>query len=119
MNDFNKLIELLDEYGYLITEDICLVEDKEYRMVTIDGNNIRAAFCEEGYGGYKSLDGRVAIENAGAFNKWSQAPVSLPIPTTDEQREIIMGQLEYWGTAGGFELSNGYAEPITSYDELM
>lgn len=118
MNDFDKLIEVLDGYGYLIMEDTCITNGKEYRMVTIDGDNIRAAFCEKGYGGYKSLDGRIAIDNSEAFNKWSQAPVSLPIPSTDDEREIVLEQLEYWGTDDGFELSNDYCDVIKNYDEL-
>jgi hypothetical protein len=89
-------------------------------MVTIDSDGIRAAFCEKGYGGYAKLDGKIAIENEVCFDKWSKAPVSLPIPTNDEERETVLEQLEYWATDEAYEISNAYDyDVITEYSQLM
>jgi len=57
---------------------------------------------------YWYLDGKIAVENTAAFDKWSRTPFYVWLPKNDDEAERIMKAIKFIGTPEGFKKSNQF-----------
>lgn len=57
---------------------------------------------------YWTLDGKIAVENAACFDKWSRVPFFVWLPETDDEAERIIKAIKFIGTPKGYKKSNEF-----------
>jgi hypothetical protein len=83
MLDFDGVVGYLKTNGYTQQPLIESELDKPgCRVAMFNGHKVRIAVGESGAQTYSSIIGRVAMDNAKAFDKWSswKVPVSIKLP---------------------------------------
>ena len=100
--EFYGLAEFFKSQGYVVTVE----ELDNYASVTVTNEGIRGAFCTPNTESYRILDGRFAADNIFAFNKWSQCPLCVAIPT---DLEVLKENLKFLSSSEGYEHSNSFA----------
>jgi hypothetical protein len=101
--NYDYVIQQLKKDGFKIkthtaNPNTCVLESIKHGVVIAVG--------EQGQW-YRSIDNRVAVDNAEAFNKWSQVPVSLRLPV-DYKR--LKAAIEKAGSQEGYEISNDFGQ---------
>lgn len=108
---FERMKRVLEKEGYKLKH---LVEDGAegymYRPKNKD-NKYDVVF----YFGYPSgkewywyLDGKIAVDNNGCFDKWSRCPFYVWLPETDEEAERILKAIKFLKTSEGMKKSNSW-----------
>lgn len=113
MDDFDRLVRFLRKNRYWVKVKR---EDSEegdtyqyhYRFADVRGKGIRAGFCYPPGNTSEYLDGRVAADNGKCFNKWSQCPLVVRVPTTDFERDKLLKYFAYLATPEGHDWSNKF-----------
>ena len=89
-----------------ITEEA--TKNQIYRFARISGKDIKGGFCEPNGESYWYLDGRVAADHSGCFNKWSQCPLVVELPTTEKEARELVKHLNWLGTREAYEWSTKF-----------
>lgn len=108
MSDFDRLAEFLrsKQYQVAVTNQVAHGTRFEYRRAVVTGNDVYAIFCEPNFGDeHQFLEGRIAGDNVDCYNKISQCPFVMKLPTNEHECEIILNSLRYLGTKDGLEWS--------------
>jgi len=108
---FKKLVHILRGDGYTVKTRFCPPwSDKKlpgYWFANVTGKSIRGGFCEPSGGeSYWYLDGRVAFDHEGCFDKWSKCPYSLELPNIGQEFMHVLERMAYLRTKEGFDRSN-------------
>lgn len=90
---FDLTTYILKKAGYKVK-----MGNDKYRSAFFKGNNIEGGYCEHNGESYATLDGRVAADHTECFNKWSQCPLVVELPTNLEEGKLLIGYLEWLGT---------------------
>lgn len=111
MSDFQNLVDFLLSNGFEV-EDVS-DEPRSYsykwRFARVKGKGIQGGFAEQNEEeSYLYINGRFAADNAQCFNKWSQCPLIVKIPTTNKEREELLGYLDFLGHPDGLEWSDSF-----------
>ena len=99
--EFEQLRKALEVAGFSVAHN----EHENYAELLISGNNIKAAACTPNNETYTSLNGRLSADHKDCFNKWSQCPLVVEIPT---DLNILIEHLKFLGSKEGFQLSNSF-----------
>jgi len=106
----NKLVDKFKSAGYnLLESDTYPSGFVTYHM---NGHKTRFGFGLPGFEDWPTLDGRIAMEYAEKFNKYSQCPVYIPLPETEEEFTYV---LELLKDSKNFTYTNLYDNPPTDY----
>ncbi len=97
---YDNLVRALQENDYEILDD-------GFEVSRFSKNLTIGAFAPPHAEG-SIFQNKVLAEHVDAFNKWSQAPVVLTIPCTQEEMDRLLGLLEWVGTDEGFTVSNSF-----------
>lgn len=85
------LVEKLKKAGYTLLE-ICLYK-KERPIFNFKGHGVEFGFSLPGYDESPYLDGKMAVDRIGYFDKYSKCPVFIPLPSTEEEFQYAVGIL--------------------------
>ena len=100
--EFEQLKNWFDAHGYKTTVE----ELDNYASVVVTSDEIRGAFCTPNDGeSYAILQGRFAADNEKCFNKWSQCPLCVTIPTDFATLEK---HLKFLASEEGFQHSTSF-----------
>jgi hypothetical protein len=111
LEDFNHMLSVLRDHGYLFETTIrntkCNSKNTYYKEAYSKKNSVLRIMSmtptpESHYSGY------ILADNALCFNKWSQAPVVLPIPSNDDDMGYLIECLEWLKTEEGYNVSNSF-----------
>lgn len=63
----------------------------------------------------------IYADNKKSYNKFSQCPLVLPLPTSDEQQDYLYKKLKWLSTKNGYNASNtfDYDKWIQEYPDRM
>jgi hypothetical protein len=99
--DFLALRNWFEKNGY----DVTSKEEEDCTFVLVKGRGVYGAFCTFSDTVHPYLNGRFVADNKECFNKWSQCPMVLTIPTDFDQLKF---HLNFLGSKEGFEWSNNF-----------
>lgn len=85
------LVEKLKKAGYTLLE-ICLYK-KERPIFNFKGHGVEFGFSLPGCDESPYLDGKMAVDRIGYFDKYSKCPVFIPLPSTEEEFQYAIGIL--------------------------
>lgn len=108
MNPFDRLVEALVKAGYDVTITT-VVDGSNHRFGQSKSNHVFLGFCEKNDKSYRHINGMIAADHKGCFNKWSQCPYVDYLPETDEAAEKIIENLNWLGTNEAFHWSDSFS----------
>lgn len=120
MSDFKQLWKFLRDHGYRVSVDraYTMNDGTTYKTARFAGHGIEGMFgtpgCPSSY-----LDGRLAADNAKCYNKPSQCPLVIRLPTSRAGREDLLEHLKWLATDEGYENSRSfdfYDHPVLPRD---
>jgi len=90
-----------------------------YHFLRIENKGIYGGACTTNEHSNRYLSGKLAVDRADCFDKWSKCPINLPLPKNEKEINFIMKKLKWLQTKEGFEVSNNYEfdKWITEYKE--
>ena len=97
---YDNLLRVLRLQGHVLTE---VGED----VVRFEGRNLVGAFAPP-HAPDERFANRVLADHAEAFNKWSQVPVNLTLPSSQEALERLLAAFTWAGSPEGYRASNGF-----------
>lgn len=103
--NFDNLVVLLRAKGYLVEVKLEVLgkyhDEKiygpwtgDFYAATFTGNNITGAFSQVSTETNPNLSGKVCAQYYDNFNKWSQVPIKMLIPTNDEEMTAFIAALD-------------------------
>ena len=107
---FNKLVSFLRKKGYSV-KVTHVKNDGNYLEAIVNGRGIRAGFCTPNGEVYTCLNGKIAADNKGCFDKWSKCPFVMkidPCLTFEYKWERLLKCLHFLGSKDGYDISNEY-----------
>ena len=113
-NNYIELLERLEEEKYIVE----LERDDRWLFWTIKGNRVQGGFCTPSENVSPHLNGKIAVDAKGIFDKWSKCPIILPIPETNRQLDYLIEQMKFLGTEEGFKASNEFDMYIYKYPQI-
>ena len=106
---FERMITAVKNAGYVPLKEISTNEGAHGFMY--EDTNVTFYIGEPtGKEWYWKLDGKIAVDNNNAFNKWSQVPFYAWLPESDDEANRILDVIRFMSTDKGYELSNNYDE---------
>jgi hypothetical protein len=101
-----QLAKLLKADGFDVhhTHDVSFGD--EYNCYNVLGRNVRGAFADPNNSSYLALNGRIALDNSGCFDKFQKCPLVKQFPF---EYEDLVSHISFLGSKEGFEWSNSYA----------
>ena len=106
---FEIMLNTVKQYGYSNLEEISTSEGA-HGFKYDDGNIIFYIGEPTGQEWYWYLDGKIAIDNSKAFDKWSRCPFYVWLPETKEEAERIIKVIKFLSTEQGYKVSNEYGD---------
>ena len=86
-----------------------LPANANYRFALVTGKNVYGGFCEPNDGSsYSYIDGKIAADNNGCFDKWAKCPLCLSFPLDADEGATLLALLAHLGSEEGYALSNSY-----------
>lgn len=106
--NFDNLTLALRNKGFLVEVELVVKDEYhsikycgpwpgDYYRASFTGNNIKGAFSQESSNMYSGISGKLFAEYYDNFNKWSQTPIKVKIPTNDTEMESLLVALEAEG----------------------
>lgn len=122
-NIFDYLIKKFNDRGFSVKTyktDLFIEEGNENgnRYFIAENENAKILVYEKD-GWYKRGEESVFIENKEIFNKWSQAPVKLSLPRTQEQLAYMFEMIAFISTEEGKEGSNKFTFSQFGYPDRL
>ena len=104
---FEIMIETVKNAGYSNLEEISTSEGA-HGFKYEDENVIFYIGEPTGKEWYWYLDGKIAIDNSKAFDKWSRCPLYVWLPENDAEAQKILKAIKFLATEEGYKISNEY-----------
>lgn len=116
---FDKLLEALIAAGYKINVRECkdefgldtsqLPEARTYRFAFFRSKGLHGGFCTfNNNSSYCYIDDRICIDHIKCFDKWSKAPVSLPLPKNVQELNFLLEEMAFLASLKGKMFSNNF-----------
>lgn len=99
--EFAELKKWFDNHGYRTK----VAEEDTYASVLVTNDDIHGIFCTPNDESYLILRGRFAADNKQCFNKWSQCPLCVTIPT---DLNALEKHLKFLASEEGFKHSTSF-----------
>lgn len=106
---FNDLVVALRAEGYSVE----VTREGAYTFGNVKGNDVSGGFCtsvdpDSADAPYWYINGRFAADHVDCFNKWSQCPFVVALPTTTEKVQELLVHLKWLGSPEALEWSSSF-----------
>lgn len=106
---FEIMVDTVKKHGYSNLEEISTPEGS-HGFKYDDGDVVFYIGEPTGKEWYWYLDGKIAIDNSKAFDKWSRCPLYVWLPNTEDEAERIIKVIKFLSTEQGYQVSNEYED---------
>ena len=117
LKNFNQLVDTLIENDYTVI----VTKNTHYHHARVFGKSIAASFCskhdsEVEDASYSHVNGKISADNNQCPDNWRKCPLQLDIPSTEEEMNYLLEQLDYWGSKEGYQYSKTCREDKYIHD---